>query len=289
MNENEYSQRFYYKYNDQEYKMYRCRCCLLVFWLPMDFYSEFYEKQLPEHELLSMGYRDVPPQAKMFLSEFPVGKGTLLDVGCGDGAFVQQAEKAGFDVRGIDMDEKLINAAKKIRGLNNVETNLFLRFSRDQKEKFDFITFFEVLEHQDAPVVFIANIISILKKGGIISGSVPNGERPFPNLHKATELGDFPPAHFTRWSAGSLKYLFEKAGFTKVVIIQYGFENIWKMADWLSSHMFNNYVQIVKKLFVNDKNRAALSFEAIKTTEAPYKIIIMSLLRGISNILVLPL
>ena len=131
----------------------------------------------------------------------------LLDIGCGEGAFLGAAKEMGFEVCGIDLDEKGIRAAREVRQIENVRTEYlkdFVEKISSPGQKFDYVTIYEVLEHQTQPKEFMGDVKKCLKVGGILAGSVPNRERPFPEVHEPAVLGDYPPAHFTRWSKETL-------------------------------------------------------------------------------------
>ncbi|MEM2074300.1 MAG: methyltransferase domain-containing protein, partial [Nitrososphaeria archaeon] len=74
---------------------------------------------------------------------------------------------------------KSIKVCQEKWGLKNtfvMSPQEFAEFCQKEGLKFDVITFFEVLEHQDKPVEFLEAIKSMLKPGGYIAGSVPNRE-----------------------------------------------------------------------------------------------------------------
>lgn len=97
--------------------------------------------------------------------------GKLLEVGCGEGNFLKEAERY-FDVTGIDISEYAINKAKKILG-NKVSVGNIERINL-QSNYYDAIAAFNLLEHLENPKDVIKKLYSVLKKGGILMGSVPN-------------------------------------------------------------------------------------------------------------------
>jgi len=133
-----------------------------------------------------------------------------LDVGCGNGVFMKEAQRLGYKVVGIDFDRENIKIAREHFGLNDVfPLTLEELITSYQDKKFDVITFFEVLEHMDNPGNFINSIKTGLKPGGHIALSVPNRERFLDPLGD----GDYPPNHLTRWNASSISSFLEKRGF----------------------------------------------------------------------------
>jgi SAM-dependent methyltransferase len=76
-------------------------------------------------------------------------------------------------------------------------------------EKFDMVTFFEVLEHQAAPLEFLQKVKTCLRPRGTIALSVPNRER----WKTGPDVLDYPPNHFLRWNAAALRSFLSAQGF----------------------------------------------------------------------------
>jgi 2-polyprenyl-3-methyl-5-hydroxy-6-metoxy-1,4-benzoquinol methylase len=77
------------------------------------------------------------------------------------------------------------------------------------EERFDVVTFFEVLEHQAAPMEFLQRIRACVRPGGAIALSVPNRERWL----TGPDVLDYPPNHFLRWNAAALRKFLSPQGF----------------------------------------------------------------------------
>lgn len=136
--------------------------------------------------------------------------GTLLDIGCGTGNFLAAARDAGYQVTGIELDRNAARFAKEELDLQRVLPLTVADFSKEYpEERFDAVTFFEVLEHQAAPVEFLQKIRSCVRAGGLIALSVPNRER----WMTGPDVLDYPPNHFLRWSADSLRTFLSAQGF----------------------------------------------------------------------------
>lgn len=146
----------------------------------------------------------------------------LMDVGCGDGIFLEMAQSHGWDVWGIDLDEKSIEVGRK-RGLKQLYNQTMQEFSVSsvgEKKVYDVITFFEVLEHQSDPMLFLRSLHPFLRNGGLIAGSVPNRNR-FTLF--TDESGDLPPYHFTRWDCSALEFALKRTGFVDVCVTTVGY------------------------------------------------------------------
>jgi SAM-dependent methyltransferase len=182
------------------YKLFSCVACGLQFWEPREmpdarWYEQMYggrdEKLLP-----------LEPGHKYFLADplTPRG-GKLLDIGCGTGNFLAAVRKAGYEVTGIELDRNAARFAKERLGLQRVFPLTISEFAEQHaEERFEVVTFFEVLEHQAAPVEFLQRIKACLREGGVIALSVPNRERWL----TGPDVLDYPPNHFLRWNAAAL-------------------------------------------------------------------------------------
>ncbi len=140
----------------------------------------------------------------------------FLDMGCGIGVFLFTLEKRGAKVFGVDFTPIFTEFAKKYFNLKNIFVLAFSEFfEKKDLPKFDYITFFEVIEHIDNPQNFIQGVKKLLNPKGTIILSVPCRERAFVNWEK----GDFPRHHLSRWNEESLKYFLEKNNFIVKKII----------------------------------------------------------------------
>jgi len=208
------------------YKFYPCPTCGAGFWWPLSGQSsEIYDLKGKNSVLgttqESYFYRHNEEVLKLdeyhkpFFRQgnLPKGPATLIDVGCAEGAFLRQAQKY-FDVTGIDFDEHSVSVARKA-GLRNVYCASLEQFARDNPgKKFDVVTFFEVLEHQQDPAGFVKGIKGILKADGMIAGSVPLHMNPEPIALD----GDLPPHHFLIFTKAGLRHFLEKMGFSEIEI-----------------------------------------------------------------------
>ena len=112
------------KYKDYNYKLYHCNNCDLEFWYPAKIIPSFYENEEDvAYVEFHSGKRSLPYYHRFFISSFLrkrlEKKGNLLDIGCGDGVFLKEIKKFGFEVYGVDIDSKSIKIAREVFGLKN--------------------------------------------------------------------------------------------------------------------------------------------------------------------------
>jgi len=192
-----------------EASLYACGECDLHFWHPVAMPdATWYETAYQGRDQTAM---PLEPGHRFFLSDPKAPKsGRLLDIGCGVGNFLAAASDAGFDVTGIEMNQNAVRFARENYGLRNVSIERPEEFlAANPDAKFDVVTFFEVLEHQENPQGFLDVANECLTDQGFIALSVPNRNR----WQKAADTLDYPPNHLTRWSPVALRNFLERNGF----------------------------------------------------------------------------
>lgn len=138
-------------------------------------------------------------------------RGSVLDVGCGDGSFAKEMLKCDEYV-GIDHSEVAIRKARKI-GLRCMRMDVS-RIAFDRK--FDNVIAIEVLEHVRADREVLRGIGRVLKRGGKLVISTPVNQRRFGPL-------DVQSGHVRRYDPARLARMLEEEGFSVEKAIFTGF------------------------------------------------------------------
>jgi 2-polyprenyl-3-methyl-5-hydroxy-6-metoxy-1,4-benzoquinol methylase len=97
-------------------------------------------------------------------------KGTILDIGCGTGYFLQSCKENGWKIEGMEPDPNARLLAEKNTG-QSIYTDLF---SVKEEKKYDVITLWHVLEHVHKLNKSIQHIHKLLKPNGVLVIAVPN-------------------------------------------------------------------------------------------------------------------
>ncbi|ODA43936.1 Methyltransferase type 12 [Thermodesulfovibrio sp. N1] len=219
-----------------------------------------------------------------------------MDVGCGDGRFIRHAKEHGFEVWGLDFDRKSVENVKRSLGIDTVfamSLEEFYDYAKKNDLKFDVITFFEVLEHQDKPREFLQMVRDLLKDGGYIAGSVPNRESMF--LFEITQKGcwiDWPPHHFLRFSESSLEKALTLCGFRYVEVYRLDFP-FKELLPYLEKKIFGNIDGIKRKLKAkvlgNERKALAYAVEDLSSAGANKGVaLFLLILKYLRNLLLLP-
>jgi SAM-dependent methyltransferase len=136
--------------------------------------------------------------------------GALLDVGCGDGQFLARMQALGWNVEGVDVDERaVVNARRQALKIHCGRLHE-IGFTDDV---FDAIVLSHVLEHVHDPELLLRECYRILRPGGQFRVFVPNaggvGQR-----HFGRDWGGLdPPRHLYHFTARTLGELGASAGF----------------------------------------------------------------------------
>jgi 2-polyprenyl-3-methyl-5-hydroxy-6-metoxy-1,4-benzoquinol methylase len=150
------------------------------------------------------------------------GPRRLLDVGSGDGMFMDAARASGYDVAGIDCDAEAITAART-RGHRVVEG--VYPDDLSPESTFDVITFNDSFEHLGDPRGGAAVARTALSPGGFAVLNLPSSSGTLFRLARALDLiglhgpfermwqRAFPSPHRTYFHPDALCTLWEAAGF----------------------------------------------------------------------------
>lgn len=105
----------------------------------------------------------------------------FLDIGCGKGEVIVDAQKRNWNVYGLDISDNR-NAFAKMMGISFILGDIFQAKFKD--DYFDCIYMDSVLEHVDDPLGYLKEINKIMKKGGVLYIGVPNEDSLFNGIKK---------------------------------------------------------------------------------------------------------
>jgi len=137
-------------------------------------------------------------------------RGRLLDVGCGDGAFLARMKSLGWEAVGVELDEKAANVAK-----TQFDVDVFigtLEAAGFADESFDAITLSHVIEHVGDPIELLCRCRNLLRKGGRVVVTTPNADSMGHRIFREHWRGLEVPRHLMVFSLRTLKRLASEAG-----------------------------------------------------------------------------
>jgi 2-polyprenyl-3-methyl-5-hydroxy-6-metoxy-1,4-benzoquinol methylase len=159
------------------------------------------------------------------LNSFARRKGKLLDVGCGEGLFLELASKNGWNIAGTEISPFAVTYGKGRLGLNILQGELINIGFPDNK--FDAVTMWHVLEHTTNPLVILKEIRRILKDDGVFILAIPNLNNILSQwtyrLVKGKKMHLFDPSdrelHLYHFTPETIRLALEKTGFNVEKIV----------------------------------------------------------------------
>jgi SAM-dependent methyltransferase len=203
------ARRFYHE--KIHFRMVRCKSCGLLRSDPIvdvSVYEDLYKKSTlnyDEHiDNLNRTYG-------YYLRKYAREKGSLLEIGCGNGFFLEEALRQGWkEVAGVEPGEASIAKAKpEIRP--HIRQGMFTKEMFAGKA-FDVVCIFQTLDHLLEPNKVLADIHAILKPGGICI-AINHNEKAL----SARIFGEKSPIidieHTYLYNPKTIRLLFEKNGY----------------------------------------------------------------------------
>lgn len=141
-------------------------------------------------------------------------RGRVLDVGSGNGETLKDLRRLGWQVEGVDFDEKAVETARRVYNLD-----LRLGTLEDQRypeEHFEAVIVSHVIEHVHDPTALLSECRRVLKTGGVLVVITPNvlslGHRRYGRSWSSLH----PPRHLVMFTQPTLARTAKKAGFSRV-------------------------------------------------------------------------
>ncbi len=205
------------------YTVYACKVCDLGFVAPMPsiealsraYDAAYYEPWSEQH----VAARKRMWQHRVGLLQREKGSGDLLDVGGGDGAFIEAAVRVGYTVSATEFSDA---GAEAMRGrAPQASVHVGELVSMGLKEaSFDIITAWHSLEHMRDPFAAMAEIRRLLRPDGVAFIAVPNRNNyPMAMLYRLLKGRPYPlfsmqtrEIHLFHFTPKSLRLALERAG-----------------------------------------------------------------------------
>ena len=137
--------------------------------------------------------------------------GRLLDVGCGTGSFLIEAQNSGYTVLGQEVAPYFVKFCRAQHGLTVYEGDLGT-LTLDPAS-FDCVTAFDVIEHHPNPRQMLRQIRRLLKPGGVIVISTHDIGNFFARLYGRRWRHMNPIGHLTFFTRPTLAKLLVACGF----------------------------------------------------------------------------
>jgi glycosyltransferase involved in cell wall biosynthesis/2-polyprenyl-3-methyl-5-hydroxy-6-metoxy-1,4-benzoquinol methylase len=234
--------RIYYLFSSADYRVVRCEDCGLIFLNPQPSDEElgqiygvdyFLGSETEEGRRLAREIKQAT--AKSYLAEIAryrgAAVGRILEVGCGEGDFLELAEVSGWTVTGIEYSPAACERARSRIKSGKIVCGE-LQGAQLGAEQFDLCVISDVIEHVRSPLNFLREIHRVLKPGGVLFVATPSTDSWSARLLKQKWM-EFKAEHVTYFDRQTLHTALFKSGFREV-IIQPG----WKILslDYVQKH-----------------------------------------------------
>lgn len=241
-----------YTVSHETFTLHECKTCGLSKTFPQPEESEIGKYYASEEYISHSGKlswigliyklaRKYSLRKKRTLIETHVGKGALLDYGCGTGHFLQHMYQNGWKVEGIEPSDKA-----RINSPTDIQRYIQTTLSKTQTPNYQAITLWHVLEHIHDPEKILKDLKQRLTENSIIVIAVPNHKSADANHYGDHWAAYDVPRHLWHFSPESMRALLQKSGF--------------KIADILPMKLDAYYVSILSERYKNNNKLSISSF-----------------------------
>jgi 2-polyprenyl-3-methyl-5-hydroxy-6-metoxy-1,4-benzoquinol methylase len=166
----------------------------------------------------------------------------ILEVGCGHGAFLNKVSELYNlnDCVGLEINQTALKISSKWKIVNQFVQD----YEIDNKEKFDLVCSYQVLEHVSDVFQFITSKINCLKPGGKLIISLPNNESFLKNSNFCLNM---PPHHMGKWDSNSLTAL-EKLFSINLIKLHYEELQEYHIDSYIYSKYYAKYNRLFGKI-----------------------------------------
>jgi 2-polyprenyl-3-methyl-5-hydroxy-6-metoxy-1,4-benzoquinol methylase len=212
----------------EDLSLLRCGHCGFVSGAPThlepaaEHYHHYYEAEIPAAP--DRRYEEWLAEA-----EAKVGKGRLLEIGAGSGAFSRVALRRGWTV---DATEVSASGLRLLRETGATVHAGDLAGLRLPAAAFDLVVSLEVVEHLGEPGVHLDELARLTRPGGLLLLTTPNfGGLSRRLLGMRWRVVD--PEHLGYFTAATLRRALEQAGFARVSVRSRTLDvTTWRSALW---------------------------------------------------------
>ena len=179
--------------SDEEFHLFRCdKCGLMFINNPPENLSRYYPSDYHAMPLSAEGLDPFLPGQRFkieLLNRFVAG-GSLLEIGPSNGMFCRLAQKAGFEVSAVEMDENCVRFLQDKLGVRAIASANPAAILDAEDLTYDAICLWHTIEHLHRPWEMLAQAARRLRLGGVLLVAAPN-----PDAWQARLLGARWPHH----------------------------------------------------------------------------------------------
>jgi 2-polyprenyl-3-methyl-5-hydroxy-6-metoxy-1,4-benzoquinol methylase len=167
-----------------KYSLVRCSACTLVFVNPRDDKADILGRYADDQASPVSYYENSAAvdsiifEKRLQWVEPFLATGSILDIGCNVGTFMDVATRRGWDVTGLDLNPHALDVSRKkghkvVHGLFGPET-----IAKLDRKGFDLVVMNDVIEHFPNPLESLKLVPPLMKSGGYFLINTPDFESP---------------------------------------------------------------------------------------------------------------
>ena len=188
--------------------------------------------------------RTLGAKRRLVINEVGITKGTILDIGCGTGAFLNTMKEADWNITGLEPDTIARNKATEIYNIHPQESDKLFEMT---PASFNAITMWHVLEHVHELHAYIKQIEKLLAPGGKAFIAVPNYTSKDAAIYKEHWAAYDVPRHLYHFSPQSMEALLAQHGLKLTAVKPMWFDSFY--VSMLSEQYQNGKGNIIKAVF----------------------------------------
>lgn len=213
----------------------KCPKCTLIWLCPRpnkkyinDYYPQEYgayqtvTSPTPVQKIVRYLIKNNSIVAKLLIKDelfFWKNKGKILDVGTGNGSYLNVLSGWGWDAHGLEFNKEVVQRAKKA-GVKNIHYGQLLDHSLPINH-YDVVRYSHVMEHVPSARKEIQGSWRILKRGGTLLMLVPNIDSLMFKVFKDYWYLLDPPRHFYQFTPKTITRYLKEEGFQDIRITYY--------------------------------------------------------------------
>lgn len=188
--------------------------------------------------------RTLGAKRRLVNNETGITKGTILDIGCGTGAFLNTMKEAGWNITGLEPDTVARAKASELYHIQPQEPGKLFELA---PVSFNAITMWHVLEHVHELHAYIKQIEKLLSPDGKAFIAVPNYTSKDAAIYAAHWAAYDVPRHLYHFSPQSMEALLTQHGLKITTVKPMWFDSFY--VSMLSEQYKSGKGNIVKAVF----------------------------------------
>jgi 2-polyprenyl-3-methyl-5-hydroxy-6-metoxy-1,4-benzoquinol methylase len=269
-----------YRVSTEQFSINECKNCSLRITSPMPnetkilkyYDSDSYISHSDEpRTLIDKTYKLVQTltlrSKKRFVNKWSSVKlGSILDIGCGTGDFLNKMKLSGWKVDGVELESSAREKAQSRINKNIMTPKDFL----NSKNQFDVITMWHSLEHLHNLSDYIEKIRGSFNNNGILIIAVPNYNSFDAEYYKSNWAAYDAPRHLYHFSFKAMQTLVEKSNLSIIHYKQLPFDPFY--IAFLSEMLVKNSKNLLPAIWIGFRSYLTAIFNAKKSSSILYLI-----------------